>query len=247
MCSIAGSRTDMAKSKYYGVQELVEAAAAVLESGIAPQDKKTVSEVPDERTVRFYISQQLIPETQKEGRVKVFTDLHLFTLLAIKKFQSDGLPINIIRSLVENRSEAELRKLLGEELVVFTDEASLRKHIQDHEGAENEEVVVINDPAARAEFLERKKKNDAQNYLESLLGSRRKPEAHVPDLLKASAPPNRTARTGRPARANDWRRFEIAPGLELHVERGFRTGNGEHERLSLIDSIDHILRTLDRR
>jgi DNA-binding transcriptional MerR regulator len=237
----------MTKSKYYGVQELVEAAATVLESGIAPQDKKTVSEVPDERTVRFYISQQLIPETQKEGRVKVFTDLHLYTLLAIKKFQSDGLPINIIRSLVENRSEAELRKLLGEELVVFTDEASLRKHIQENEGAENEEVVVMNDPAARAEFLEKKNKNDAQNYLESLLGSRRKPERSMPNLMQSRFSPDPTARTIRPARANDWRRFEIAPGLELNVERGYRAGDDEHDRLSIMDSIDQILRTLDRR
>ena len=237
----------MSESKYYGVQELVEAAATVLASGIAPQDKKTVSEVPDERTVRFYISQHLIPETKKEGRVKVFTDLHLFTLLAIKKFQSDGLPISIIRSLVENRSEAELRRLLGEELVVFTDEASLRKHIQDNEGAENEEVVVINDPAALAEFLEKEKKNEAQNYLESLLGSRRKPERPAPDLIQSRSAPYPTVRTNRPQRANDWRRFEIAPGLELHVERGYRAGVDEHERLSIVDSINRILRSLDRR
>ncbi|MEO7674340.1 MAG: MerR family transcriptional regulator [Pyrinomonadaceae bacterium] len=236
----------MSESKYYGVQELVEAAARVLSSGIVPQGKGTVSEVPDERTVRYYIAQELIPEAEKQGRLKVFTDLHLFTLLAIKKFQSDGLPISIIKTLVENRTEAELKKLLGEELVVFTDETSLRNYIQDNEGAEKEEVVVIKNPAARAEFLDEKNKNDAQQYLENLLGSRRKPQAPQSPIA-FSRPSQLSSPAGRPPQVNDWKRFEIAPGLELHVERGYRAAVDEQERLSIIDSITRILRSIERR
>ena len=237
----------MSGSKYYGVQELVEAAAAVLESGLVPQDKKTVSEVPDERTVRYYLSEGLIPEAKMEGRVKLFTDLHLFALLAIKKFQSDGLPINIIRSLIENRSEAELKRWLGEELKVFTDETSLKKHLEGHEGSEKEEVVVINDPSARALFLGKAGKNDAQNYLESLLSSRKKPGRPIPDASQSRSRSYHPPPTGRPLRLNDWRRYELAPGLELHVEQGYKPAADEHERLSIIDSIKRILRSLEKR
>ena len=236
----------MIESTYYGVQELVEAAARVLSSGIVPQDKGTVSEIPDERTVRYYIAQELIPEAEKQGRVKVFTDLHLFTLLAIKKFQSEGLPISIIKTLVENRTEVELKKLLGEELVVFTDETSLRNYIQENEGAEEEEMVVVDDLAARAEFLKQKTKNDAQHYLENLLGSRQKPR-RPQSAISFSRPSQLSSPSTRPTRVNDWKRFKIAPGLELHIERGYKAAADEQERLAIIDSITRILRSIERR
>jgi len=236
----------MSESTYNGVQELVEAAARVLSSGIVPQGKGTVSEVPNERTIRYYIAQELIPKAERKGRKKVFTDLHLFTLLAIKRFQSEGLPISIIKTLIENRTEAELKRLLGEELVVFTDETSLRNYIQDNDGAEKEDVVVVNDVAARAEFLEQKTKNDAQHYLETLLGSRRKPQP--PQSATAfSRPRQLSSPAARPPQVNDWKRFKIVPGLELHVESGYRSAGDEHEKHSIIDSITRILRSIERR
>ncbi len=241
----------MGKSKYYGVQQLVEAASNVLASGVAPQEKKTVSELPDERTVRFYISQSLLPEAKKEGRQKVFTDLHLFALLAIKKLQSDGLPITIIRSLIENRSEEELRTLLGEQLTVFTDEASLRKHIQDNPDSISEEIVVLNEPEARAEFLEGRTKNKAQEYLESLLASRQKPSRSP---VASPAHPRRSSPSPPPSpplstlfREENWRHFKIVPGVELHIEASYRGPKSENEKHSIADAIERILRSFAQR
>lgn len=241
----------MSEQKYIGVQGLVDAAASILSSGLVPQEKKNVVEIPDERTVRFYIAQGLIPDTEKEGRKKVFTDLHLFTLLVIKKLQSKGLPISVIRELVQNQSVSKLKKLLGEEIHVFTDEASLSKHQAETPGAEKEDVVVINDLKAREEFLKKKTQNDAETYLRSLLMSPRMPknddsQVQFADLdedrrvlFSMAESPDRIPTT----RAREWKRFDIAPGVELHIERGYRFPKDSNERRSIIDSIIKILRS----
>jgi len=105
------------RGKYVGVAGLAEAAARILaESGAARQGRGTVTELPDERTVRYYLAEGLIPPAEeKQGTASVFGFRHLLQLLVVKKLQAEGLPIRAIRELVTGKTERQLERLLGVE------------------------------------------------------------------------------------------------------------------------------------
>jgi DNA-binding transcriptional MerR regulator len=105
------------REKYVGVAGLAEEAARILaESGTARQGRGTVTELPDERTVRYYLTEGLIPPAEeKQGTASVFGFRHLLQLLVVKKLQAEGLPIRAIRELVTGKTERQLERLLGVE------------------------------------------------------------------------------------------------------------------------------------
>jgi DNA-binding transcriptional MerR regulator len=105
------------RGKYVGVAGLAEAAARILaESGAARQGRGTVTELPDERTVRYYLAEGLLPQAdEKQGTASVFGFRHLLQLLVVKKLQAEGLPIRAIRELVTGKTERQLERLLGVE------------------------------------------------------------------------------------------------------------------------------------
>jgi DNA-binding transcriptional MerR regulator len=100
--------------RYVGLPEFARVAEGILgELGIE-QERGTVSLVPDERTIRYYLSEGLIQATdEKQGTASVFGYLHLLQLVAIKKLQAEHLPIRKIRELVGGKDEQELESLLG--------------------------------------------------------------------------------------------------------------------------------------
>lgn len=171
---------------FIGVAELASEAAKILSESGPVQERGTVRDVPDERTIRYYLSEGLLaPAEDKQGTANIFGYLHLLQLLVVKRLQAEHLPIRKIKELVAGRTERELERLL------WSDE----KH---------------------------KEKNEALNYLESLLTSR----APVSSSPKASPPPvsarqplyaqsPQTAQ--RQTSAGSWSRVEIEPGLELHI------------------------------
>jgi DNA-binding transcriptional MerR regulator len=78
------------------------------------QARGTVTSVPDERTIRYYMAEGLVqtPE-EKQGTASLFGYLNLLQLLTVKKLQAEHLPIRKIRELVAGKSEQELEMLLG--------------------------------------------------------------------------------------------------------------------------------------
>jgi DNA-binding transcriptional MerR regulator len=78
------------------------------------QGRGTVTVVPDERTIRYYLSEGLVqaPE-EKQGTASVFSYQNLLQLVVVKKLQAEHLPIRKIRDLVSGKSEQELETLLG--------------------------------------------------------------------------------------------------------------------------------------
>ena len=100
--------------RYVGLPEFARVAEGILgELGIE-QERGTVSLVPDERTIRYYLSEGLIqPTDEKQGTASVFGYLHLLQLVAIKKLQAEHLQIRKIRELVAGKDEQELESLLG--------------------------------------------------------------------------------------------------------------------------------------
>lgn len=100
--------------KYIGLPEFAQAAERILSELDLEQERGTVTSVPDERTIRYYLAEALIqsPE-EKQGTASVFGYLNLLQLIVVKKLQADHLPIRKIRELVAGKSEQELENLAG--------------------------------------------------------------------------------------------------------------------------------------
>jgi len=183
--------------KYIGVTELAAQAASILAESGPIQERGTVSELPDERTLRYYLSEGLIsPAEEKQGTASVFGYLHLLQLLVVKKLQAEHLPIRKIRELVEGRSERQLERLLGVE--------STAKERGQESG-----------------------KSEALRYLESLLtrpAEAASAPARISQPL-LSAPRSQAAPLSPQSSemAATWERIEIEPGLELHIRGDYQT------------------------
>src|ERR1041385_226960 len=100
--------------KYVGLPEFARVGGQILAELQLEQQRGTVTSVPDERTIRYYLAEGLIqtPE-EKQGTASVFSYLHLLQLLTVKKLQAEHLPIRKIRELVAGKSEPELEIMLG--------------------------------------------------------------------------------------------------------------------------------------
>lgn len=204
--------------QYPGAAALAEAATDVLAGVESRQEKATVTEIPDERTVRYYISEGLIPPAaEKKGTSTLFGYIHLLALLAIKKLQAQNLPIKKIREIIEGKAEGELETIL--------------------EGSR---------PATE--------KNEAQTYLENLLLSRPSREPSMPapppppaatQMPMFSSPSRAAAPSPPPADSSpaSWSRFEVTPGVELHVSSDLKAPADEDEIRGILRTIEKIIRS----
>jgi len=176
--------------KYIGVVELATQAAGILAEIGTTQDRGSVSDKPDERTLRYYLAEGLLsPATEKQGTASVFGHLHLLQLLFVKKLQSEHFPIRKIKELVDGRSERELERLLG---------------LDAKAGTKNEAHSYLE------KLLTRSTSPSAS--------SSRNQKSTSPATGTARPAPNLSAaKQSAPSGQATWARVEIEPGLELHV------------------------------
>ena len=100
--------------RYVGLLEFARAGEQILAEMGLEQARGTVTNVPDERTIRYYMAEGLIQTPgEKQGTASLFSYLNLLQLLTVKKLQAEHLPIRKIRELVAGKSEPELEMLLG--------------------------------------------------------------------------------------------------------------------------------------
>ena len=100
--------------KYVGLLEFARVGEQILAEMGLEQARGTVTSVPDERTIRYYMAEGLIQTPgEKQGTASLFSYLNLLQLLTVKKLQAGHLPIRKIRELVAGKSEQELEMLLG--------------------------------------------------------------------------------------------------------------------------------------
>lgn len=144
------------------------------------------------RTVRLYATEGLIDRPGKEGRRAVYRQRHLLQLLLVRSLVRRGLSLSAIAPLVAGHDEA-----LQEQLNQLDD------------GLE-----------ASVTFS---KSNDALDYIQSIQSSAAEPSPSLLPLLGAPlssrSPSLRASRMlGRStASCSRWHRFQLAPGVELHL------------------------------
>lgn len=182
---------------YVGVAELAGQAAKILGEAGPAQERGTVSEVPDERTIRYYLSEGLLsPAEEKQGTASVFGYQHLLQLLVIKKLQAEHLPIRKIRELVQGRKLEELERLLGLEGGTAAKNAAL-SYLE----------TLLTKPSAPPSA--------------SLPYTRAVAPPQAPPANYASLAQSKTAAPVR-SEGGTWERVEIEPGLELHIRGDYQ-------------------------
>jgi DNA-binding transcriptional MerR regulator len=100
----------------YKIEELAREAEAVLRSkGIKGNLlSNRVSEVPDNRTIRYYTTLGLIDRPVVKGRLGFYGKRHLLQLVVIKALQTRGLSLSDIQKNVYGRTDEELEAILYE-------------------------------------------------------------------------------------------------------------------------------------
>lgn len=145
------------------------------------------------RTIRYYVAEELLPGPGGRGKAALYGEEHLLRLRLIRLLSEQRVPLADIRERLRRLALDELRSLVAEE---ESRHASLRR--------------LDKAPSPRA-------------YISALLQSAR--AARRPSVPRTS-PSGSDAQQHlvfnkmleRPSpRPRDWRHWELAPGLELHV------------------------------
>lgn len=193
--------------KYVGLPEFARASEGILgEIGIE-QQRGTVSFVPDERTIRYYLSEGLIqPADEKQGTASVFSYIHLLQIVAIKKLQAEHLQIRKIRELVAGKDEQQLESLLG---------------VTSSSGNKNK----ANEAKAYLESLLTPSMSLAATSPARTASSK---QSQLAPSAPQASPPEQTA---------SWQRVEIEPGLELHIRSDYSPPTTSMRTKSLAERI----------
>lgn len=205
-----------------GVAELAGEAAKILaESGLA-QERGTVSDLPDERTLRYYLAEGLLsPAEEKQGTASVFGYKHLLQLLVVKKLQAEHLPIRKIRELVEGRELRDLERLLG---------------LEGGTTSKNEALTylekLLTKPAPPSQSS-----SAASAFNFSFPAS----SSAEPDALPAQASQSSSSGNGA------WERIEIEPGLEVHFRSSYRAPGDARGLRRLAQAVMRLIETRGKR
>ena len=91
------------------LEELVEVADGLLRELAPKQSRYKVTERPDGRTIRYYITQKLLPrpESYEGGRAR-YSGQHLTRLLLIKKLQAEHHTLQRIAGVLETASDEDV-------------------------------------------------------------------------------------------------------------------------------------------
>ena len=95
------------------IEELVEVADGLLRELAPKQSRYKVTERPDARTIRYYITQKLLPkpESYDGGRAR-YSGQHLVRLLLIKKLQAEHHTLQRIAGVLETASDEDVLREL---------------------------------------------------------------------------------------------------------------------------------------
>ena len=252
--------------EYTGVSELAEAVGVAL-SEIADGDRRMKSgatEIPSERTIRFYLDKQLLPKpTKRVGQTLVFGRIHLLHLLVIKKLQADGVPLSAIPDILKKkgRTEEQLEKLLDEDVQIFRSRRDLDE-FRRRTGHTDDSDVVASMPQAMSLSYElpeespeapapptrslQSERKEAKSFLEGLIGAplRRRREVSPPQMM--ARPPKSDvsfsmAEFGAPQGPAKWTRHELLPGLELNISDDYEPPKDDRQKTNLLEKLRKIL------
>lgn len=152
------------------------------------------------RTVRYYIAENLLPGPGSRGKGAIYTEEHLLRLRLIRLLTERRTPLAEIGEMMGRLGEDEISGLLAEE-----------------ESYTQTRAERADSPRAYISTL-----------LEQARGLREQKRTFEPARFRAypgHVEPN-ALRSGSPvSHSSVWRRVQIAPGVELHIEERLESQN----------------------
>jgi len=201
--------------RYVGLPEFARIGERILAEMNWEQERGTVTSLPDERTIRYYLAEGLIqPPEERQGTASVFGYLNLLQLLTVKKLQAEHLPIRKIRELVAGKSEEELETLLG-----------------------------VGSPAAGKKGRETEAKRYLESLLTPSMHDQfeAKMSRRVEPPRAKQMPPTQAAPMQEDDALASWQRVEIEPGLELHIRSDYAPPTSSARTKGLADKIRSVI------
>jgi DNA-binding transcriptional MerR regulator len=94
------------------IRELASAAAATVAAADVRAVSRRVTDLPDERTIRWYATIGLLDRPSgNRGRTAIYNERHLLQLVAIKRRQAQGRTLAEIQDELVGASERTLRRI----------------------------------------------------------------------------------------------------------------------------------------
>jgi len=176
-------------------------------------DQFDLSELADRaqvttRTVRYYISQGLLPSAEGRGPSARYDETHLGRLLLIRQLQRQHLPLAEIRRQLEELSVADVRKLLesGSERARPSSALEYIRNLS----AESLQ------PSLSMSMVKETRSQSIPEFSPILPQGPSSPAPAVP-LVEWKAPDRPSSRES-PDRSS-WDRIHLSSDIELHVRR----------------------------
>jgi DNA-binding transcriptional MerR regulator len=160
------------------------------------------------RTIRFYITEGLLPGAVSRGKAAAYTEEHLIRLRLIRRLSERHVPLAEMRTALEGLSLEEAATLLAEEDArAWSMERAARAE------SPRDYVAGLLEQARAARAPEPRRTQPSQPGL---------PSPHYASIQEA--PPSRLALRES---GEHWRRWELAPGVELQVREDVTTSAWE--------------------
>jgi DNA-binding transcriptional MerR regulator len=255
------------------IDDLVHLAAEVVPQVVSGQSKHKVTEVPDARTIRYYIQEGLVDRPGgSAGPAAVYGYRHLLQIVAIKALQSEFVPIREIKRSIGSLSPENLEARLEEWAARRPREASPLDALQQQVWSPAWPAMAReaqNSPdgsptgqraAARQYLLGLRNRRAEEASHQSLPRTSRSPSpsrSSRPEVASAVTSVDASATGARPIEPGPmemaptgWRRFELYPGIELHVKEGTGVPDSPSffsvlaSRLRVI--LEHLRQTISR-
>jgi len=208
----------------FDIDQLVVESARLIPLLAGEQSRYRVSVYPDDRTIRFYITQGLVdrPSEYRRG-ASVFGARHLLQVLSIKTLQSEYLPLRKVKELLAGLDDEGLKGVLVRERggevretkieecnmmlseekpsVAFTRMASFRQRAEKYSGQVAESPVPIKSPIRRIPVKKMKEERISESKCQLLSNSvvPRPPETPV-------------------AQPENWLRIKVSDNLEISLK-----------------------------
>jgi DNA-binding transcriptional MerR regulator len=157
------------------------------------------------RTVRYYMSQGLLPSSGSSGSGAKYGDAHLGRLRLVRKLQREHLPLAEIRQRLAGLDDAAIATLTDQPSVVADPQDSALDYIR----------RVLGPPPASLMRWPGIGERPAASYALAAESGPPQPStaARAPITLGVEPAP------GRNFERSQWERIPLAPDIELHVRR----------------------------
>ena len=182
-----------------------------------PNMEFLISELADRagvtpRTIRYYTDEGLLPPPEVRGKYAYYDQEHLDRLELINRLKARHLPLREIRMIVTALSKEDVSDMLRMQDEIYEPKPPREARLME----------PASEPESAREYITNlMKRTVVNNRALPSIESRQYKDPRFPDAFLAERLPHPETR---------WSRFEITPGVELHVEERLLGGLKEKVR-----------------